>query len=217
MLECSPRKFASYDAKEEYFQLILEERGNGGLESLMHVLLNYDVTDFCPTERPAKTLEAIVEQKLLALSPVQAFVHDLLASSGSETWKDRIPRDHLHNAFNSFCMRSGHGKKGMTNKIFVNQLRIHSPPGYFVKPAKTLMRCADGTTDDSNGLRRMNCWELPPLLEWRRHFEGAVQPCISLCNVPWPFHAWWLPRSAMAHSLRSLTAAVSCQTRILHA
>ena len=182
MLECLPRKFASYGAKEEYFRLILEERGNGGLESLMHMLLNYDVSDFCPTERPAKSLEATVEQKLLAFSPVQAFVHDLLASSRSETWGDRIPREQLYHSFNSFCMRSGHSKRQITNKIFVNQLRIHSPPTYFVKPSK--MRLPDGPTDDSNRPRRINCWELPPLLEWRRRFEGALQPCISLCNVP---------------------------------
>ena len=182
MLESAPRNFASYDAKQSYFNSIVAERDNGGTEALMHMLLNYDVSDFCPTERPAKSLEATVEQKLLAFSSVQAFVHDLLASSGSETWRERIPREQLYHSFNSFCMRSGHGKKQMTNKIFVNQLRIHSPPGYFVKPAK--MRCADGTTDDSNRPRRINCWELPPLLEWRRHFEGALQPCISLCNVP---------------------------------
>ena len=134
----------------------------------MQVLLNVDISDFRPTERPGKSLEALVGQKLMAMGPIQAFVHDILASPPAalqesidkgDGW---VPKQQLFELFCRFAQQAGHGAVKMSPKLFINQLRLHAPAGYFVKFQRRSGR--DG---------RKTGWLIPPLMQWRRHFEGA--------------------------------------------
>lgn len=165
MLESAPRNFASFEAKQQYFDSIVAERENGGTAALMQMLLNYDTSGFCPTQRPMRSLESMVQQKLLAIGAVPSFVHDLLASGQEQTWPQKILRDELHMGFNAFCVQSGYGQSKLSHKLFINQLRLHAPSSYFKKVVKTRVQ----------GGARKNAYEMPPLLQWRLHFEGALR------------------------------------------
>ena len=173
MLESLPRQFDSFDAKQEYFGAILDERHNGGLESLMHVLLNQDTSDFCPTRRPAGAMDAMVQQKLLAMGTVEAFVHDLLCCP-EDRWPTHQVRETLYKSFLSFASTSGHGRNKMSNKIFTMQLRLHAPAGYFIKVLKFYKDGREqGAPSSSRNQGRCNVYEMPPQIMWRRFFEGV--------------------------------------------
>ena len=171
LLEVEPRKFDSYDAKVAYFEQLAQERDNGGLEALMHVLLNHDTSSFCATRRPQAALEAMVNQKLMNCSAVQAFVHDLLAKASESTFPSQVSKAQLHNMFNDFAMASGQGQK-LSGKLFITQLRLHAPSGYFIRTIK-MANTNPGSSSGASRAARVNGWVLPRLLEWRRDFEGA--------------------------------------------
>ena len=187
MLESKPRTFPSFDAKQDYFNCIVAERDNGGQEALMHMLLNYDTSDFCPTQRPMRSLESMVQQKLLTLGAVASFVHDFLASAQLATWPEKVAADELHVSFCTFCVQAGHGQGKMAHRLFMSQLRLHAPAGFFLKRAKVTLRGVTG------GGQRKHAYELPPLLQWRQHFEGALHLCACAMCHSWQLSCLLLP------------------------
>ncbi len=110
------RRFAIFDVGEgcmqnrEYFGEMLADLKDGGYGGLLHYLLNFDLSSVDLWKIP-KT-EALLEQKLASLPPVEAWWFECLrrgyvAKAGDDTWPDRLVTQAVYDSFTTFCDQVG--------------------------------------------------------------------------------------------------------------
>ena len=152
-----------------YFDAINTEMRNGGLEALMHTLMNFDLSQFNVRRYPVT--EGLLEQKQLSLPSVAQWWYDILIEGDNQISLEKhippkavigtsIPTTALFEIYQAFAKgdRYGHGQVASC-KLFVTTLRNWAP---IVK---------DRVTDNGKRGRRQ---VIPDLETCRDHFEKAM-------------------------------------------
>lgn len=107
------RRFAVFDVSEkrkqdtDYFAAIQNQLESGGYEALLDYLLKWDLTKV--NLRSIPKTDALLEQKLLSLSPIEKFwnecLWDGLLLPDHDDWNNEIPTDFLYNHFIEFTKK----------------------------------------------------------------------------------------------------------------
>ena len=152
-----------------YFDAINTEMRNGGLEALMHTLMNFDLSQFNVRRYPVT--EGLLEQKQLSLPSVAQWWYDILIEGDNQISLEKhipptavigtsTPTTALFEIYQAFAKgdRYGHGQVASC-KLFVTTLRNWAP---IVK---------DRVTDNGKRGRRQ---VIPDLETCRDHFEKAM-------------------------------------------
>jgi hypothetical protein len=170
------RRFFVLDVGEQhmqdhaYFSAIQKELDNGGTEALLHYLLNYKIGD--TNLRKFPQTEALLEQKVFSMTPVQKFWYSRLQagslSSTRNSWDTEIPKEWLHGDFIKFCNEIGVRHKSSDSE-FGTQLKK-------LVPSLTTGRSSAGRYGES----RKNTYRLPSLEECRAAFCRLVN-----FEIPW--------------------------------
>ena len=152
-----------------YFDAINTEMRNGGLEALMHTLMNFDLSQFNVRRYPVT--EGLLEQKQLSLPSVAQWWYDILIEGDNQISLEKhipptavigpsTPTTALFEIYQAFAKgdRYGHGQVASC-RLFVTTLRNWAP---IVK---------DRVTDNGKRGRRQ---VIPDLETCRDHFEKAI-------------------------------------------
>ncbi|MFA6470921.1 MAG: DUF5906 domain-containing protein [Candidatus Latescibacterota bacterium] len=107
--EADERRFCVFQVNEkykqnnEYFKAISDQMQHGGREALLYELMNMNISDIDLRTRP-KT-NAMIEQKVLSLQPVQKFWYDCLwlgtILSDDDGWPSQVFVDDIYAKFTS--------------------------------------------------------------------------------------------------------------------
>lgn len=186
------RRFAVFDigdgARQNhgYFHELFAQLNNGGREALLADLLatNLDAPD-APDVRVIPKTQALLEQKLRSLDPVQSWWYERLRAGSptkrSHAWPAQpVPILTLHADYMRTADRIGVRRKSDSTAFdFAMRRLIPSLP-------RAARRVTDVETIGEDGrwiteTRRVYCWCLPSLAECRGAFEEAV------CQqIDWP-------------------------------
>jgi hypothetical protein len=119
------RRFVVIDVSEVhkqdtgYFSALNTELKNGGFAALLHHLLSLDISDFNPRQFP-KTA-ALLETKLLSMSPVQRFWYECLWSGDNGgaggCWSREVSCSTLHNKYLEFGHSHGDRRRAAQTEL----------------------------------------------------------------------------------------------------
>ena len=153
-----------------YFDAINTEMRNGGLEALMHTLMNFDLSQFNVRRYPVT--EGLLEQKQLSLPSVAQWWYDILIEGDNQISLEKYipptavigtstPTTALFEIYQAFAKgdRYGHGQVASC-KQFVTTLKKWAPIVRH-RPA------------DDRG-KRLRCLLVPDLESCRNHFEQKI-------------------------------------------
>lgn len=95
----------------EYFKAIHDQMENGGLEALMYDLLQEDLSDWNPRQRPSSAIWHSLDQKLMSMSPLEKFIFQWVADKEVEKYgRDedrrilyRVPHNALYEEYTVWC------------------------------------------------------------------------------------------------------------------
>jgi len=186
------RRFAVFDVSDGarqnhgYFEELFKQLADGGREALLADLLAVDLDRAdAPDVRVIPKTEALLEQKLRSLDPVQSWWFERLTNGSptrrSQKWPDRpFPITTLLSDYMRTAERVGVKRKADETTFSYAMRRLL--PGM---RAAVKRHCeVDVLGDDgkwTKEIRRVRCWDLPPLAEAREAFEEGV--CQT---VEWP-------------------------------
>lgn len=155
---------------QEYFGAIKKQMEAGGLEALMHYLLNVDLDGFNPRVRPQSD-GAGFDMKLKSMDSVSQWLYELLddgelqrsfVNDGaiSEPWPSVYPKQQLHERYMTWCQNQ-HIRHPEIRATFCKALNKILPDLPSTKKAW--------------GDKRQNCYRLPSLEKCRHLFEQACK------------------------------------------
>ena len=95
----------------EYFKAIHDQMENGGLEALMCDLLQEDLSDWNPRERPRSAIRHALDQKLMSMSPLEKFIFQWVVDKEIEKYRRdeeriglyRVPHSKLYDEYTDWC------------------------------------------------------------------------------------------------------------------
>lgn len=164
---------ADHQQDTVYFRAIVKQMDNGGREALLHLLRNYDLSDF--NVRKVPDTEALREQQMLSLDSeaewwIQKLIHGQLLW-GKPGWPDKVPSEHLIMDFVENAKRfSGHTRRSSETALGMF-LTAHCPGT--LRRARVKMRVEkmhpDGFTTEKQEMVRVHF--IPPLAECRQAWE----------------------------------------------
>ena len=173
------RRYVFLDVSEarkqdhQYFKAIHEEFKNGGMEALHHLLLQVDIRDWHPRERPKARHGADI--KIRSLDVVGQWWYEVLESGilwtrvGSvsvecELWEKNhtVPLDHMVESVRIFAKQQNIRARVPERGSLFKRFRALCPGAKKVRPTNT------------TGNRQW-AYQLPPQDECRRVFEKAIQ------------------------------------------
>jgi hypothetical protein len=153
-----------------YFDAINTEMRNGGLEALMHTLMNFDLSQFNVRRYPVT--EGLLEQKQLSLPSVAQWWYDILIEGDNQISLEKYipptavigtstPTTALFEIYQAFAKgdRYGHGQVASCSQ-FVTILSQWAP----IKRKRTTV---------ANG-KRGRCLVIPDLESCRNHFKQKI-------------------------------------------
>lgn len=176
------RRFAVLDVdprcaqNNDYFAEMDQEMATGGLEHLLGDLLAFDLESI--DLRRAPRTEALLEQKIRSLSPVDAWWLDRLMSGSTsrhgQEWKAQVPCSVLYRDY-----------VGTAEEIGVRRKREQTSFGLTLRRLIPGLRREKRTdtieSEYGSKIGRVPCYLLPPLSEAREGFERAVGQ-----RIDWP-------------------------------
>jgi hypothetical protein len=189
----SERRFCVLDVSNvhrqdhAYFEKIVDQMDNGGLEGLMYHLQNRDVTSANVRKFPQTT--ALMEQKIHSMSPFESWWYDCLmrgyilapnafdsTNQANRNWTNSVP---VAAAFQSMIASSK--DRGIQNRLgetqFGKEMKKVLP-----QLKKSRIKFYDDETPVVSGtVKRENVYELPPLEECREHFNKEMN-----FSIDWP-------------------------------
>jgi hypothetical protein len=161
-----------------YFGAIDDEMAAGGLEHLLGDLLAFDLNSVDLRDFPRT--EALLEQKMNSLSPIDSWWADRLMSGTTtrdgDKWERIIRTDKLFNDYIAVSDQVGIKRKN-AQISFGSALRRLLPDA--LKRDKHTMLVDDGRGGLVN--KRVPCYFLPSLVDARTLFETAVEQ-----RIEWP-------------------------------
>jgi len=129
------RRFFVLDVSDErkqdtdYFAMLTHQMENGGREAMLHDLLSMDLTGFHP--RSAPNTEALREQKLHSLAPLEAWWFErlwngnVLPEDDDDVWTQEVPKESLYRGYLDHSgLASTRSHRGTETQvgIFLNKL-----------------------------------------------------------------------------------------------
>ena len=161
------------ERNNEYFAEIVEELDRGGRERLLHELLTFDLGQFNIWDIPQT--EALLDQKLGSLNPIDEFWHSRLHDGslihGDDTWRTVVARDDLYGEYLREVKSRNMGR-ARSSADFGKRLKKLEPAIRDTRPA---------IEKNLGVLKRTYCYEIPSLVECRQSFEKHLgQP------IKWP-------------------------------
>ncbi len=158
-----------------YFAAIATKMENGGLEALMYILMNRDISGKDLRKFPQTS--ALYDQKLHSFSPVQAGWYDCLykgyigSSSdwvGNPVWKESVRTEEVFNSLTEAAQRRGIKYRGGLPQLG-KDLRRLAPQ---VRKVRGSLLPVEAATP---GYReRQYKYEFPPLQDCREHFDQLM-------------------------------------------
>ena len=163
----------SHQQDHDYFNAITDQMENGGIEAMLHDLLNFDITGINLREVPQT--QALWEQKQASMTPVQKYWYDRLqegtvlqastitATQYGDTAKlgwDIVPQDDLYQDFLNFAKN------------------INARPIEKAQLTTELNKLCSGIGETKKGPRgpgRVRCRTFPALDVCRKQFEARVK------------------------------------------
>lgn len=158
----------------DYWKALNDEIENGGVEAMVHDLLEMDLSEFSVRNKP--NTRELVEQKLHSLNPIQRWWHDALYSgelANSNTWPDFIST-----------------LDAINGVLEVNGGKMHKKPSAITISQAMHKMCPSAKSHQmQSNLGRHRGYLLPSLKQGRTEFEqyidGVVEwPEIELSEVP---------------------------------
>jgi len=144
-----------------YFRKLTEQMENGGSEALLYELQHYDLTG--KDLRKFPQTDALLENKLLTMDPVEKFWHQRLiwgALTENETqWVQRILRKRLHDEYCQYIGDLGQSRKSTETELGAGLLKL--VPG---------LRKIDRMLNK----KRIQEWEFPDLPTCRAAFDKTL-------------------------------------------
>ena len=153
-----------------YFADINTEMRNGGLEALMHTLMNFDLSQFNVRRYPLT--EGLLEQKQLSLPSVAQWWYDILLEGDNQVSLEKygpptavmgasIPTMTLFEIYQAFAKgdRYGHGQVASCNQ--------------FVTILKQWVPIENNRVTDGNG-KRSRSLVIPEIASCREYFEKEI-------------------------------------------
>ena len=173
-----------YAQNHDYFKALHHETTKGGLEAMLHDLLKHDISGINLREAP--TTEALREQKLLSLSPLEQWwlqkLTDGCLLADHDTWEQEVERSDLYDDFVDTARKGGVFQPGGPTALGLF-LKKSLPDGYprSVQRRRLSSEGARRITGVSAAEPRFRVWGLPPLSECRRYFDAEMRT-----EFPWP-------------------------------
>ena len=149
------------EARED-IRVLLKQLDNGGREAMLHDLLHYDTSAVNLRDYPHT--EALLDQKMRSMTPVQKFWFETLAYgrlAASGLWAEEISSDGLYDKYMDFARELGIRHLPISNVFFKELKRLL--PWRFHKIRK-----------NTDAGARMYIYTIPPLEECRKHFENKI-------------------------------------------
>lgn len=141
-----------------YFEKLVQQMDQGGREALLYFLLNYDLKGVDLRKFPQT--QALMENKLLSMSPVERFWFGCLQDGRTKEevlgWETCVIKSHLHDAYKAFTKDLGQSRKACTTELGIGLKKL--VPGL---QSKTPLI----------GNNRLPCWLFPDLKSCREHFN----------------------------------------------
>jgi hypothetical protein len=162
--------------KYKYFQTLLHEMNNGGLEAMLFDLLKLDISNFNVRDFP-KTV-GLFEQKLQSMEPIEGWWYQKLQDgeiSSCHGW-ETIPIKVAHEDYLEVTSKmSGQIRKASITSFGMVITKL-LPKGWPKKKKHliTVLMCE----------KRVNHYEMPPLKECRKHFEGIIGENVTWDEAP---------------------------------
>ncbi len=157
-----------------YFAAIRKQMDGGGLEALMHDLLQEDIRDFHPRDKPRSPFG--VDMKLRSADTVTRWIYECLqdrrlhgqvitsvggAVTEEDVWHLGQPKFMVHSAYHNWCERQ--------------KERYPDPSSLFFRKLKKLI---PGLTDRrptaDDGKSRQRCIDFPEVDTMRKAFEKSM-------------------------------------------
>lgn len=165
-----------------YFIALYHQMENGGLEAMLHDLLNMDLQGWHPRDSVPKN-EDLMHEKITSLDPEDAWLFDLL-NSGRLPWGcselGTCPRHRLFDAYIRHAQRTGARRRSIETKLGVH-LKNRLPSLMTQKGAWTAWQGAIKVSETGR------IYRFPPLAECRRNFDQALGHA-----YPWSEADGWL-------------------------
>lgn len=155
----------------KYFDELIHETGNGGLEAMLYDLMHWDISDFNVKDFP-KTA-GLFEQKLQSLDPVQSWWYQKLQNGeivSSHPW-NCVPSEQAHTNYCEITTKMSSQIRRLSDTGFGMALRKLLPEGWPVKKKHKLNSMFEH--------KRVHHYELPPLDVCRKHFESMIGESIT--------------------------------------
>ena len=151
-----------------YFEKITKQMENGGREALLDFLLNVDLEGINLRKFPQT--QALLENKIHSMSPVESFWYEILMSGslreGQDSWQGWEVKDYLHETFVKQAGKTGQRYRSTQTQLGITLKKLM--PGL-----KSCRRTIDG--------KRVTCLEFPDLALCRRAFDRVTN-----CEHAWP-------------------------------
>lgn len=162
------RRFCILDVGEDhmqdtgYFQALTDQMKHGGAEALLFFLQQYDLKG--KNLRIFPQTEALLENKMLTMTPVEKFWLDRLKNGALSNYEDKgwstlVKRKHLHHEYREYV-----GDHGQTRKSTETEL------GMGLKKLIPGLRSTERTIEGN----RCGVWEFPDLATCRKAFQEAL-------------------------------------------
>ena len=172
------RRFVVLQVSEErkqdhaYFEELKVELDNGGREALLYYLQTYDISNF--NLRSIPKTDALLDQKIQSLKPVERFVYDRLLEGqwldADNGWNNEIAKRDLYTAY---CEASSNA--GVRRRNFEGQFA--KVIGKMIPRVSTIRRNTLNT--DTNNYQRVYYFVFPDLSVCRQSFEQYVGSTIE--------------------------------------
>ena len=159
-----------YKQDHEYFDRLNSHMENGGLAAFLDFLLKMDISDF--NIRAVPSTEALDEQKLLSMAPLEAWVYSQgyqgQLNKLDSGWNAKQVRDDLCLEFEAFAKSKG-------------SRYVSTDPASVGRKLRDLIpEIVDGRDTTAKGRKRL--WLFPSLEVARKSFAAST----GLKHVEWP-------------------------------
>jgi hypothetical protein len=159
----------------EYFSAIVKQMENGGLSGLLYYLQAIDLTGF--NVRNVPKTEALVEQKILSLSPLEEWWYTNLTRGhildSSSCWEERVSLNNLYMSYSQYM--DLWNIRARANATMFGKFLVSVLPEYIKRQM------------DENG-KRVYCLVLPPLDVCQSYFERLMGVAFEKPTNPISLH-----------------------------
>lgn len=173
------RRFFVLDVSSEkiqdkkYFAAIQDQLNNGGREALLHLLLNYDISNFEVRDVPKTS--ALQEQKVLSMNNEEAWWYEKLNEGRllreHNCWEREIQKNALQDDYVFFLQRMGVMRKSSPTVLgkFLGRVCPEGTVRSYQRVAQVKEHGQYG--EEYHVTRRVYFYELPSLENCREHWD----------------------------------------------